>query len=176
MSFVSNTVQRSWATCSPWHKNSLGYYMPEDAATTPTSAVWPTANRAIYVPFTLDVGVLVTQMFTHNGAAAADNIDIGIFNSAGTKLVSSGSTAQSGTNTLQIFDVTDTPIGPGYFFMGLAMDGTTGTIFRAAPGSHVLASYGIKTETSAFALPATATFSNAAVAYLPYFGWSTVAI
>lgn len=135
------------------------------------SAVWPSANRAIYYPFRITDTVLVTQLFCGNGTVAANNIDIGIFNADGRKIVSSGSTAQAGTSTLQLFNVTDTTLGKGMYYIGMAMDGVTGTTWRDA-GFTVkqLQSLGVFQQATAFALPASATFATVASVYLPLMG------
>jgi hypothetical protein len=56
-------------------------------------------------------------MLVLNGATASGNMDVGIYDYAGTRLVSSGSTAQSGTSAFQDFDITDTLLGPGIFYL-----------------------------------------------------------
>lgn len=134
------------------------------------SAVWTAANRAIFVPFRLTRAKPVTKLFAHNGATASGNLDIGIYTIDGTRIVSTGSVAQSGTNVCQVIDITDTLLGDGDYYLALAMDGTTGTVFRAAPQATRLRTAGVLQQASAFPLPATATFAAVASAFLPFFG------
>lgn len=136
------------------------------------SGAWPSANRAYYVPFSLRANTLVLKMFVANGSTASGNFDVGIYDTTGTKIVSSGSTAQSGTSTLQVVDITDTLLGPGKYYMALAMDGTTGTAqkFTMVAQNNI----GTYLQATAFALPATATLGNNNTTYLPMFGFSTV--
>lgn len=84
------------------------------------SAAWPSANLAILVPFRLPAPLLVQRLFLLNGATASGNVDIGIYDVAGTRLLSTGSTAQSGTSAVQSVDVTDTPLAAGVFYLALA--------------------------------------------------------
>ena len=53
-----------------------------------------------------------------------DNIDVGIYSADGTRIVSAGSTAQSGTEIAQNFAIADTLIGPGDFYLAMVMNGT----------------------------------------------------
>lgn len=135
------------------------------------SAVWPTSNRAYYYPFRIDHPITVLKLWMANGAAAAGNLDIGIYSEDGTRIVSSGSTAQAGTNTLQEIDIADTVIGPGAFYLAAAMDGTTGTAFRFSGGSSTRSLLlGYYSQVTAFPLPANATFASQASQWIPLFG------
>jgi hypothetical protein len=138
------------------------------------SAAYPTANLAIFVPFTIYNYSVATQLFSYNGATASGNIDMGIYSADGTRLVSKGSTAQAGTSGLQAFDITDTGLAAGTYFLAVALDNTTGTLFSTTTG---LLGFGImmglKQTASAFALPATVTFATISNDYVPYIGLTT---
>lgn len=137
------------------------------------SATWPSANTAIFVPFTNPRPELVKKLWSGNGSAVSGNIDVGIYDASGNRLVSSGSTAQAGTNDLQEFDVTDTVIpGPATLYLACALDNTTGQLFRNGQGSVLMRMYGLVQQTSAFPLPTTATFATIAQAYCPDVGAS----
>jgi hypothetical protein len=138
-----------------------------------TSNAYISANLAIYVPFVISSRIIATQMFTVNGATAGNNIDVGIYTADGTRLVSIGSTAQSGTATIQAFNITDTELGPGLYYMAIAMNGTTGTLYSSLPTARALRAMGCFNQATAFALPATATFASVANAYIPVFGLTT---
>ena len=137
------------------------------------SAVYPAANLAIYAPFRIAAPIVVTDLWCVNGATASGNVDIGIYDGAGNKIVSAGSTAQSGTSTIQTFNITDTLLGGGLFYLAIALDNTTGTFLRFAPSAPVGRIIGLAQQASAFALPATATFATFAQTYLPNMGLST---
>lgn len=139
------------------------------------STAYPTSNLAIYTPFYLRGPILVTKLYALNGATASNNIDLGIYDEYGTRIVSTGSTARSGANVVQSIDITDTLIGPGRFYMALAQNGTTGTfaaINATTPGPARAKICGIYQQTTAFPLPANATFATYAQTnfYLPQYG------
>jgi hypothetical protein len=138
---------------------------------TPGAAAWPAANRAIYAPLIIESWVLVTQLFIYVGAAAG-TADIGIYDVEKKKLVSSGATNTAGTNTLQLFDVTDTLLTPGNYWLGMDCSTvTTLTLFRWTTNLIILESVGVQQEAVGSAtLPATATFANPANSYLPVMG------
>lgn len=161
---------------TPWSRNALGIEL--GGAPSLASATWPTANLAIYVPFALDESVTVVKGFWHNGGAVSGNVDIGIYNEAGTKQVSIGSTAQSGTDVIQEVNIADTPLTAGRYYMALACDNTTATFRRVGAGAtaEITKTFGIAQQASAFALPASATLAVPAQTYLPLFGFSLRAL
>lgn len=126
------------------------------------SATFASANRAHFQPFRVTVPCIIKQLFVANGATASGNIDLGVYAPDGTRLVSTGSTAQSGTNDLQVFDVTDTLIGRGYYYIAVAMDNTTGTLIRNNFSSQTARYQGFAKQDTAFPLPASATFASSA--------------
>lgn len=165
-----------WANApviTPWSFESLGYITGRLGASgsinVVSSAVYPTASKAFYIPFVIvEKPFTVARIGVGNGTAVSGNIDAGVYDSQGNRLVSSGSTAQSGTSAVQWLDVTDTTLNPGLYYMALSVDNTTATVLRSAglnqTEQRIL---GCFVETSAFALPATATFAVSDAAYLP---------
>lgn len=141
------------------------------------STAWPLANVALFYPFSVVEPVTAVKLWVINGSTASGNLDLGIYSAAGTRLVSSGSTAQAGTTAIQIVDTTDLLLLPNtYYYMAVAMDGTTATC-RAwnTTTAGKYAAMGMVQMASAFPLPATATFALMAQAYCPLFGWSQLA-
>lgn len=139
-------------------------------ANTPASATWPAANRAIYMPVYLTADGTCTQLWTMNGATALGNLDIGIFDSAGTKLFSSGAVAQSGTNTIQPVDITDQWLPAGAYYIGLSHSTNTGTYFRYATGTVILRTLGLVQQATSHPLPASITPAAVASGYWPICG------
>ena len=138
---------------------------------TPASATFPASNDALFIPVYLHQTYLIKRLFSINGAAVSGNIDVGIYSEDGARITSSGTTAQSGTSVPQFFDVTDIVLGPGRYYLAVAMDNTTGTLFRAT--TTLIArfqSLGMAKQATAFALPASATFATITAAYLPLIG------
>lgn len=159
-------------TICTWSPEAIGL----TAGLTPVgfiSGTYPTANLALYIPFRLQEPISITKLFSVNGAVVSGNIDVGIYSVDGTRLVSSGSTAQAGTDVCQAFDIADTLLVPGDFYLAVAMNNATGTLFRgapAAPGAQLLRLAGVFRQTSAFPLPATASFATPTVSYTPAIG------
>lgn len=143
------------------------------ATGSPSSGVWPTANRAFFIPITLPYSLTLTKFWALNGASAANNVDIGVYTADGTLILSTGSQTRTGTSTLQAYDVTDTSIGPGLFYIAMVLNNTTGAFFKLGGGTAPFES-GVFIMDTAFPLPATATFAShiGVSAYMPIFGFS----
>lgn len=128
----------------------------------PASITW-VANQAVFIPVTLPFPYPVRRVFWGVGSAGGGNVDFGIYNFEGTRLFSTGSTAQSGTSTLQYVDVTDFLLTPGVYYFGYAASGTT----NVSNGSTVATATfqrmaGILQQASALPLPATMASAGAA--------------
>ncbi len=165
---------RALPTITPWDLLSVGPFILHENSTLPASIVWPTANKAIYVPFTLNVAETALKLFCGNGAVVSGNVDVGVYTAAGARVISSGSTAQSGTSVLQVFDTADTLLVPGYYYFAMAVDNITAEVLNSNPATFALPTWGVKQEAAAFPLPATATFATMTSNYLPFMGISLV--
>lgn len=117
-------------------------------------------NEGYFYPFRLTEALLVQELFVINGATASGNLDVGIYDAAGTRLVSSGAVAQSGTNTPQEFDVTDTQLGPGTFYFGISASLTTATAFRSPNTGIYLRMLGCFSVATSHPLPATVSING----------------
>lgn len=144
-------------------KESIGSQLANcyPSSTGVAAAPHPSANRAIYVPFHLTESMTVYKMAIGNGATVSGNLDLGVYSEAGIKLVSSGSTPQAGTGTLQEVDITDTLLVPGRYYMAIALDNATGTYLAFTDGTlSPYKLFGMAQQATAFPLPATATFAS----------------
>lgn len=135
--------------------------------TTSSGAAWGLGiNGAIYIPFYLEQGRLAqkmgVQVMTQSG-----NLDVGIYNESGTKLVSSGSTAVAAAG-LQVLDIADTVLNPGTYYMAMAVDNVTAAFKRTSLTAPMGRVCGVRQQASAFALPSTATFAVYAATYVPW--------
>lgn len=138
---------------------------------TASSAAWGLANRAIFVPLHLSGPYTIRRMFFGVGTTGGtNNADIGLYDLAGNKLVSSGSTLVGTASTIQYLDVTDTTVGPGSYYLALVMNGTTATFQRQGYTNEMGKYTGALVMTSAFALPATATYAALAGVNVPIIG------
>lgn len=103
------------------------------------SAVWPTANLGLFVPFTLHSPFYVTKLFWLNGTVVSGNVDLGIYqehsitDQAATLLTETGSTAQAGTSAIQVVTL-GTPImlSAGNYSWCLASSTVVATFGRVA--------------------------------------------
>lgn len=141
------------------------------AAGSSGSTAWPSANLAIFVPVRLAVPRTVYKIIIGAGSVAGGNFDVGIYDSGGNRLVSSGATARSAT-TEHVLDITDTVIGPGTFYLAMAADGTdayrlftpSGTSPVPLQKTRLIGVMGVATS---YVLPATVTFAAATLAPYP---------
>jgi hypothetical protein len=147
------TTKEAYDDCGGLMTNS-----PMNVAT-----VWQSASRAVYVPFyVMQTPVTVYQM-GFEVTTQSGNYDIGIYDTAGNRLVSKGSTA------VPVTDIADTLLRPGVYYAALDIDNAVAAI-RAASGSTVLAAAaGVKQQAvGVVTLPATATFAVATSSMWPY--------
>lgn len=154
-------------TIQPFSLESTGGFLASGSLSANT---WPSANRALFVPFRVQSRITVTKAFWVNGGAVSGNVDIGIYSEGGARLVSSGSIAQANINLYQEVDITDTQLGTGLFFMALAVDNGTAQFVRRTTSTIFLTPSRVYQMASAFVLPATATFATVSSSYLPVFG------
>jgi hypothetical protein len=124
-----------------------------------TETAWPTVNLAIYVPVIVRSLVTVKKLWFANTTTSTGNFDIGLYDSTGTALLRKGSTAKTASDTEYVWDCTDTVLSPALYFLALASDSNTDTFLGPAYPAPLNAAFGVYTEASAFALPATATFA-----------------
>lgn len=163
----------------PIHITSIGSLSAVTASpimfNVPASFNYPSANLALFFPFRITAPYTFSTAFWINGSTAAANIDIGVYSEDGTKLASTGSTAQGGAplaSLIQSTSITTTTIGPGLFYLAVSLDAATSGLF--ASNSVWTANFekvcGVAQMASAFPLPATATLATVANVYVPLFG------
>jgi len=143
-----------------------------------SGAVWPAANRALYQPVMVETWFLAQVMAVQVTATAAGNFDVGIFDSFGRKLVSMGSTAV-GSVGLQTFNITDTWLPPGVYYLAMNCSTTTTVaVARTTPASALMCQLCGQQQSSegSVALPTTATFANPASNYVPWIVTTGIAV
>lgn len=143
-----------------------------------SSATWPTANLALYIPFTVSIPITVYQIATYNGSAVSGTFDVGIYDVTGVRLVSwaaansNTGVTQAGTTTLQLVDIADTALTPGVYFYAQCVDNITAAFLRWTTGFSAIGLEGFGVQQQAVGsvvLPSTATFANPANAYIPMY-------
>ena len=177
MSDFPISVVEPLVTIHPWSLESMGTGIIGLGGVTlisVTSAVYPTANLALFIPFVLTKPKTVLQLFSFTGGTKSGNIDMAIYSEDGTKLTSAANVAQGTINVLQVFDITDIQIGPGVFYLAVVLDNTTGTLRRGILTVNIMgASLGMAEMAAAYPLPATAVFAQITGNYIPLIGLST---
>lgn len=133
-----------------------------------TTGLWAstnvtTANRAFYVPVIVPEGCTARKVFYVTGGTTtgAANVDMGIYNTSGTRLVSTGSTAynQNNNNTFTVIDIADTALTAGLYYLAFVISSVSNVhIRRIDLGVMGQASAGVLAESSALPLPSTATW------------------
>lgn len=95
----------------------------------PASGVSPwsdAANCLLAHPFVLeDHRTTFYKAFWWNGSAAGGNSEVGIWDAAYNKIVTTGAVAGSGNSVPQVADLTDTTLPPGLYYAGMAHSATT---------------------------------------------------
>lgn len=129
----------------------------QQLTTTVASSAWFSANDPLALPFRISDGGVVTQLAVCHGTAAGGNFDIGVYDDAWNRLVSTGSTAATGNSRWQFVDVTDTGLQAfKRYFLVLARDNATANRQRTVQGGSVanMAFAGCyDSATNAFPLP-----------------------
>lgn len=137
----------------------------------PAAAAWPSANMAIYVPLRIPSRIVVLKLWFASGVTGTGNVDMGLYDATGAAVISATNAAKEAATTEQVFDVTDTTVGPGLYYIALSSDSGTDTMLRYAPAAPIPLAQGVLTEASAYPLPATATFvADQTLAYIPVMG------
>ena len=134
------------------------------------SAAWPSANLGISCPLYLEMGGLVVKLFVANGSTVNGNMDVGLYTAAYAKIVAIGATAQAGTSDLQAFDITDTYVGPGQYYLIASSSSGTATTVRAQNNLNQMRAWGVTQMAAAHALPATFVPATVGQGYLPLMG------
>jgi hypothetical protein len=136
-----------------------------------TTAAFPAANDAICVPFRVPYPVTVEKVAMGTGTGTGNNFDIGVYNEAGTLLVSTGATARPAATTGLVVDVTDTVLNPGLYYMALASDSTsTFAVNTVLANVATVKMAGMRKQATAYPLPNPITFATCTAAYIPLIG------
>lgn len=138
--------------------------------TVPSSNAWPAANVALFVPFSVVQPVTVLEGWAACGSTGGGNFDIGIYDTAGNRLTSSGATARTATTTVNTTGMTNLDLFPDtWYYMAMSADGTNNYI-AGIIGAGFYEAMGVCEATSAYTLPNPATLARTTRAYLPLFG------
>jgi hypothetical protein len=149
----------------PFSDVALGTELAASAAAAPAAAVWPTANLAIAYPFRVTEDSTAYKLWYGGSTAASGNIDVAIYDSAFSKVISTGTQVHAAATT--VIDVANTALTAGVYYLAVSIDNTTAQLQRYATA---LRGFGMVQMAAAFVLPTT--FVPAAIAnvYVPNAG------
>lgn len=167
MDFPSDRYHKN--VISSWSIESVGLGLGTTNLSSGSGA-FPSANMAIYVPFAIAGPYLARKVWWANGLAVSGNVDVGVYSSDGTRLLSAGSTAQATIQSIQSVDTTDVLLLPGSYYLAMSCSTTAATFYRLAANVYSGVSWGMANQAAALPLPATATFATAAATTVPLFG------
>lgn len=141
------------------------------------SIAWALANRAFYLPWHVLVPTTVRRAWFLVGATGGtNNVDMGVYDAAGKRIVSSGGILVGTASTIQYLDITDTTLPPGAYYIGIAMNGTTATHYANTTSAVArIRLAGVLQQDTAYPLPATATMVAPTINQSPICGLATTA-
>lgn len=162
-------------TLGPW---GLATQLEWMTSNPPTSSSWSLADRAVYMPLWVPTTCVIRRVWWANGATTTGGatVEVGVYRSSDyipTTKVISGSAVQGTASQVQFVDVTDTPIGPGLYYIAVVMSSTTNTTAFISTGNASASR--IFVQTSANPLPATATPAQATSIGVVLCGFATTA-
>lgn len=147
------------------------------------SAAWVNANTGVFYPFGVAEPWTVTKLYWINGGTISTpgSVDVGIFDTAGVLLTSTGSQTPSGTTQTQSVDITDYVLARGTYYMGMTAsvaNAANFTTLRIASTAPIWEGMGAFEQASA--APPFSTSANPAVfavmtrAFMPWFGLQAI--
>lgn len=157
-------------TIHPMSTASIGLSIRAFNISLGTSTAYPLANVALFVPFSIDDTVTFQSVFWQTGSVTGGNCDVGVYDEAGTRLFSSGTTARGTASSIITTGITPYTLSRGRYYLAFSHDGTN-NMLAGAPAAGLCAATGVLERTSSFVLPADASSWVATTrAYIPNFG------
>lgn len=102
------------------------------SATSPGGVIG--SNTVFYLPFVVHRTATVKRIAWLNGGTVVGTTEVGIYNEAGARLVTSGAITNSGTNAQQVADIADTELTPGLYYAALVSTGGSSCYFHLVMG------------------------------------------
>jgi hypothetical protein len=130
-----------------------------------SGGTWPSANRALFIPWYVQRPVVVTALQVYVTTSAAGNLDLGVYDANGVRLVSTGSTAVAAVGVQRVA-VSPTSIPAGKHYLAMSCSTTSAQFLREATQPWTFLT-GVQQMAAAVPLPASATFAAPANNYSP---------
>lgn len=123
-----------------------------------SGGAYPTTDLAFYIPVRVPAVVVIVKMWV-GIVTAAGNIDVGIYNISGSRIVSTGLVAAS---TSGIFDITDTTLQRGIYYLAITATSTTMQLQKNDRTAYESQQTGIFVQqlSTGASLPSSATFAS----------------
>jgi hypothetical protein len=128
---------------------------------------WPAVNRAILVPVEVQ-DICTAYQFAFEVTTQSGNCDVGIYDEAGNRKTSMGSTAVAAAG-VQVIDIPNVILTPGVYFLAMVCDNVTAA-FRASTTLTALQIQTLGQQMSnlgSVTLPDPITFANPANTFTP---------
>lgn len=151
--YQTTTLPSPQDSISPMDSNQLGTVLVTFSAASVDAT--PGANITIYVPLLIHRPVIAYQLWVRLGGATAGLVGMGIWDETGTRLISTAQTPVGSFNTMQYFDITDTALTRGTYFVGV-WNGTSTNRWNSfsTNGTAQLRSLGLYQQTGPMPSPA----------------------
>jgi hypothetical protein len=158
-------------------------FVDESVAASAPASVTLNNGYVYYHPIILPASCVAKRIWWANGATVAGNIDVGIYADdgdakPGAKVISSGATAQSGTNSVQFSDVSDTALAAGRYWLAFVHEDIGApTLFRSGVSAGDAADASMmyyEGDGTVSSLPSSATPLEGGGQAIYLFGFSTV--
>jgi hypothetical protein len=136
-----------------------------------SNTTWPVANQAIYIPVELPHHVSLTTAWWFNpNLTQGGAVDVGVYDTEGNRIVSTGAITQVGSNTFQQISIS-AKLSAGLWYFAMSVSNLVGSyVFSGAAFDYMLT--GVYTQASAHPLPNPATFVTGIIYQkLPRFGF-----
>lgn len=165
--FPNTLVSSQQVSLSTFGPTSLCLDLAIGGGSTTANIAFPTVNLGVFTPVWVEQPVTAYKMGIIVGTQSG-NVDVGIYNEFGTAVVRAGTTAVAAAGA-QLFDITDTLLQPGVYFLAIACDNTTATFRATATSGGLTRTVGQATVASAFSsgLITPVTYAAPTVNYLP---------
>lgn len=176
---MADTTPTSFSTLSRY---GGGEAIRAFVISTPTSGTYPTANRIIYIPFSIPWSYTVKRLGWNNGGTVAGTVELGIYNWGSnkegptTQVATTAAQTQAGTNLPQYVTLgTPATLQAGRYYLAIVASSATATFWRCITDAETGRYQGMFQQDTA-TLPATATPAQHASTIYPLLTVSRVTV
>lgn len=164
-----NRVRPTSLGINMFSPESAGLALRPLSGTQPASATYPVANLAILIIFRIYERVDLVKAMVYNGATASGHWDVGVYDSSGARLGSTGTQVQTGTSQTQEAALA-LSLAPGTYYKAISCDATTLTFMSTTVVAVAASLQGMSQAATAFVLPTNPTLAAFAQTVVPVFG------